>query len=382
MNMIMRNRIKKGIIIVTVASLLCACAKNIDESEKNTVSDVPTTEAESAIITPEYHQTILTDLRNCDLVFTDEYFSQNFEVSLYSLEELDVNQIEVTFDSDIKYEVTVSEQPPTESKNFGYALLCAYNGIGLSHFGDYSDEIPLDGFQELLEARNIPAFYHYDVIVHLNMLDESYADNLNYEITTMDVKYKNEHYSFDIGSIRFDFNERLHSHIGRLLAGEHSAFQKIGGLDYIPLRPTREGYFDSSVEECIVTDEEELTIDKISISGPGSVKLKEAEVSWDSDGTSMNVKYQEGESIVIPPHSTVSIHAIGEMEELTKQIGGYYAFTLDVGYRCKDTSGELNILIIAKAYTLTPYELYAYDVDHIDILNMYLNKFGYKEQYE
>ena len=32
--------------------------------------------------------------------------------------------------------------------------------------------------------------------------------------------------------------------------------------------------------------------------------------------------------------------------------------------------------------TLTPYELYAYDVDHIDILNMYLNKFGYEEQYE
>ncbi|MCR5677684.1 MAG: hypothetical protein K6G13_06585 [Agathobacter sp.] len=379
--MIIQHKIKQGIAMILAAVLLCSCALNDDESEKNTLSD-GTMDEESSIITPEYHQTILTDLRNCDLVFTDEYFSQNFEVSLYSLEELDVNQIEVTFDSDIKYEVTVSEQPPTESKNFGYALLCAYNGIGLSHFGDYSDKIPLDGFQELLEARNIPAFYHYDVNVQINMLDESYADNLNYEITTMDVKYKNEHYSFDIGSIRFDFNERLHSHIGSLLAGEHSAYQKIGGLDYIPLTPTREGYFDSSVEECIVTDEEELTIDKISISGPGSVKLKEAEVSWDSDGTSMNVKYQEGESIVIPPHSTVSIHAIGEMEELTKQIGGYYAFTLDVGYRCKDTSGEMNILIIAKAYTLTPYELYAYDVDHIDILNMYLNKFGYKEQYE
>lgn len=379
----MRKIVKILILFVLLmCCIVCGCANF--NSVKNVTDNVTENIGRKSIglNSPKYQNVLLTDLQNCDITYMKNMRAHDFTAYLYSIEELDENDITISFDTDIECEVQVIKEDEIEKDLFGYTLFCAYNGKAITTYGEMVDGITMDDYDTYIsENEEIVKFYAYQVYVNLK-IDEKYVDNFDdLEINNMTVNYRDRVYNFDIGTIKYNPKKEFDEKFASNLAGQNSAYVKTAVQNYLALDNTNEGLFEIDLEECLITEKKEMTITSIGLSNVEGIKIEEIEINLTNDEQSMDLKYKEGDQLIIPQNTMVSMRILGQLDSLKNTIGGYYSISVDVGYNIDGKDDELQYQVLAKGYLRTPYEIYAYQVDDIDIFNLYLNKISYYDIY-
>ncbi len=376
----MKKVAKLSMLFVLLLYILCGCSQTkqtevVAGNESNTEQQM---KANLDLMYPVYQNLLLTDLCNCDLTFMKGMMGHDFEANLYSIEHLDADKIEVSFDSDIKYDVKVKEVEAIQRDAFGYTLFCAYNDKGIEKYGDLADGISFDDYTaNIAENEEIPAFYTYQIYVNLKTEEEQIENFDDLEINTMTVSYKGKEYDFDIGTIKFEPKMEFKEKFAEDLAGQSSAKVKTACQNYIPLDNTCEGFFEIDLPECLLTEKKEMTITSIGLSNADGIGIEKVQIRLANDEQSMDMEYKEGDELTIPQNTLASIKILGQMDSLKNKIGGYCSVSVDVGYKIDGEENDFQYQILAKGYMRTPYEIYAYQVDGIDIFDFYLNKISY-----
>ncbi len=233
-------------------------------------------------------------------------------------------------------------------------------------FEDYTGNIA--------DNEEIPALYTYQVYVNLNT-EEEHIENLDdLEINTMTVSYDGRDYDFDIGAIKFEPKETFKEKFAEDLAGQNSAKVKTACQNYIPLDNNSEGFFEIDLPECILTEKKEMTITSIGLSNADGIGVEKIQIRLANDEQSMDVEYKEGDELTIPQDTMASIKIFGQMDSLKSEIGGYCSISVDVGYKIDGEEDGFQYQVLAKGYMRMPYEIYAYQVDGIDIFDAYLTR--------
>ena len=120
-----------------------------------------------------------------------------------------------------------------------------------------------------------------------------------------------------------------------------------------------------------------MTITSIGLSNADGIGIEKVQIRLANDEQSMDMEYKKGDELTIPQNTLASIKILGQMDSLKNKIGGYCSVSVDVGYKIDGEENDFQYQILAKGYMRTPYEIYAYQVDGIDIFDFYLNKISY-----
>lgn len=378
----MKKRKINLFLIILLISMLQGCAST--DPDTNTEGTMKNQNAQNtSLYYPEYQNVLLTDLQNCDITYMDNMMAHDFTASLYSLEKLNVDELKISFDTDIAYDIQIMEDDPITRDSFGYTLFCAYNNRSIVKYGEEITEITYEDYlRDIVNNEAIPSFYSYSVYVYLKIEEPGveYLDDL--EINKMSIIYNDQSYDFDIGSIKYDPTSEFHEKFAKWLDGENSAYVKNAAQNYIALDNFSEGYFKIDLEESLVTFDEEMVLTSINLSNVDGIQLVETTVTMQNNDYTMNVKYNEGDTIVIPQNTIVSIELLGQLDSLKNEIGSYYSISVDVDYSIGEKNDNFQYQVLAKNYLRTPYEIYAYQVDAINIFDYYLNKISYYDEYE
>lgn len=360
----MNEKVRKLAYILLIAVVLCGCAKKQDNSEKKDLSK---------FTLPQYQKILLTDLENCDITFIKNMPFYDFDFSIVSTEKLEADKIDVAFDTTVKYTCDVIDEEKVKKENFGYALFCAYNGYEVKEqfkeLEEISEEdyrnavIRNDDFKELY-------VYRFSVTIDTKRVDKSGAN----EIKKMTVTYDNQDYDFDIGKICVDYTKKMKETFARDLDGEDSACQNVAGLDYLPLDNEKDGNFELRLDDVMETYDKEMELQSFDLANiSDEASIENADIIITNEAGSTQFEYSKEEKTVIPKNSSVSIILQCKSDVLKNSIGYYISPIVEINYKIGKKSGTLNVPVLARAYLRTAYEVYANQVDNIDIFNLYLN---------
>lgn len=340
-----------------VVCCMTGCNKTSDTVDENT---------EKACIVPEISEDIFVNIKNADMTFAKGMPMKEFNFDIYSRERLDTEKIEITFDTDVEYscEQLYAEEVATVEDGYGYALLCAYNDIQIKKAQE-NQNLTFEDYNKVVEEDKIADLYYYTYIVICKMEEKEIPEDV--EINNINIKYKEREYNYNIGSIKFDYVSETYYKFAKYLAGNNSAIVPSNGLSYYPLDRPNEIYFDS----VLTTLKKEVIITDISFSNVKDMEMDKAVVYITNDEGTIQSEFEKGTELVIPKNSQVNFSLFYTMKNPNK-VGYCCVPELNVKYKIGKKEGRFDYSMIAYSFE-TLYENYAYNVDGIDIFNLYMN---------
>lgn len=375
------------ITVVTFALLMVGCNKKVETNKEIATTAITAEESvngkveNSDLICPTYKEDILlTDLQNCNLIFYKGMIAKNFTAYLYSIKQLDIEAISVSFDTDMKYEVSIIEEDKMGSEYFGYSLFCAYNKEKIENYGDLVDGISMNDYKLLIEGK-VPEFHRYKVLVSLDINEKEDNALGDYEINNMSIKIDSKEYNFYVGSIKYDYTKKMNEKFATDLAGEESAYVASAALNFIQTDNTKEGLFIIDVDEIIQTEKKEVTIKSIKIKNSDS-KIEDIKILLKNEKQNIDMKMKEGQEVTIPQNTLISIKLLCQKDSYKNNIGEYEVIVLEIDYSIDGKEDSLDFQVVTKGSLRTPYELYAYEVDGIDIFGSYLENISFYDIYK
>lgn len=332
----------------------------------NKTSDTVDEKTEKACIVPEISEDIFVNIKNADMTFAKGMPMKEFNFDIYSRERLDPEKIEITFDTDVEYscEQLYAEEVATVQDGYGYASLCAYNDIQIKKAQE-NQNLTFEDYNKVVEEDKIADLYYYTYIVICKMEEKEIPEDV--EINNINIKYKEREYNYNIGSIKFDYVSETYYKFARYLAGNNSAIVPSNGLSYYPLDRPNEIYFDS----VLTTLKKEVVITDISFSNVKDMEMDKAVVYITNDEGTIQSEFEKGTELVIPKNSQVNFSLFYTMKNPNK-VGYCCVPELNVKYKIGKKEGRFDYSMIAYSFE-TLYENYAYNVDGIDIFNLYMN---------
>ena len=367
--------VKRTMILMLVAILCVGCGNDKTEvvySENTTKEDIEN--LEDKWVLPKYMEDVLlTDLRNCDLKIIKGTAISGFSGDLFSTKKINEEEIKVSFDTDIKYTVNIAADREMGEECFGYNLFCAYNNIEINTSGEFANEISNESYFESIKG-NIPTYYVYRITVFMDLEDayvDSYSDK---EINNMSVMFDGKEYNFDIGSITYDPNEKLVNQAGdELSSGENGAYIGCNEIFDIPMNNNVDGIFKVGISRAIVTENSEITITDVK-SENKDINIKDISFTLDREEQAVDVVMEKGNKVSIPKNTEVDMTFLLENDKLKDTLGHYCRIPITVYYEIDGVAGSMQIEVTAVANQMTPYEIYAYEIDNINLFEYYLGK--------
>lgn len=358
----MKNVMRKMVCLTLAAAMLWGCGKTGENVEKATESNKQTEVTKQVeqnkknLVVPEFKETILTDLENCDITYMKNMGFSSFDFRLISTKELDKKKLDIKFDTSLGYKWNVADSETDDGKKFGYKLFCAYN--------DDNKEATEDDYNQLItNNENFPKLYTYEIVVKIN-LNSAKKDTDN-DISEMTVTYEGKEYKFKVGKICVD-REAMQNTFAVDLAGKDTAVQTTGNISGITMGETFDMYLDGLVE----TSSKGVEIQDVYLKNvDNSIKLNNVEITIkNSDGDS-NIKFDKSKKNEIPSKSTADFSLNCSNILLKKSVGGRAFPILCIDYKTGDTSGTMNVPIDAVVTPKTSYEIYAYKIDGVNIFD-------------
>lgn len=359
----MRNLIRKIICILLAAVMLCSCGKADEKVGK-------TTDTEN-VKTPKYKKVILTDLENCNINFIKNMPYTDFDFRIISTDKLDEKKLDIKFDTTLEYECSIANREVEDANKFSYPLLCAYNGYEVKKIKSQIEQISDEDYQRcVIENKNFPKLYVYTVSTQIDM--ENVKKDGDYEIKDMTVTYDGDEYKFDIGKISVDKKQTMKETFAQDIDGENSAMQTIDGLDYISM----DSNFDITLDGIIETYKDKLEIKSIYLKNvDDNIKVKNVSISTSNEEGTVEFDFDKNGNNIIPKETSATIILNCSNEILENNIGSYISPIVCIDYKLGKKTGTLNIPVMARGYSRSAQEIYAYKIDKIDIFNLYLKNF-------
>ena len=352
--------------------IFVGCGKQDDKATKaNGKSTV-------SISVPEFTEEdfLLTDLKNCNLEMIKGSSFSYFSGELYSNRKVDEKSIEVIFDTDIKYTVSISAEDAVDEDSFGYTLLCAYNGYKIDKFGEVIDEISAEDYEKAIKGK-IPAIYCYRMYVNLDLGDEWVDTYEDKEINNMAVKFNGKTYNFDIGSIVYNPSHALANQAGETIGPKSSDAEiECNEMCDVPMENNKDGLFAVSFGNVIKTNKTEMTITDVKCLN-NDLSIDEVYFKLNSESQTMDVKY-EGKDISVPQNTEMGLKVLLKNERLKDTIGDYCRVPIIIEYIINGTRGSFQLEATAVGHAITAYELYATDVNKMNLFKYYLGKDSYR----
>ena len=369
--------VKRMIILMLVAILCVGCGDDKTElvlSENTTQGDVEI--SNDKLVLPEYKEDVLlTDLRNCDLKMIKGTSISSFSGDLFSTKKINEEEIKVSFDTDIKYTVNITADSEIGEEYFGYTLFCAYNNIEIKTAGELTAGISNENYLASIKGK-IPTYYVYRMTVFMDLQDEyvdSYSDK---EINNMSVMFDGKEYNFDIGSIKYDPNKELVNQAGDELSSiENGAYIGCNEIFDVPMDNNIDGFFKVDIRRAIVTEKSEMTITDVK-SENKNINIENVSFTLEGEEQTIDVMMEEGNKVFIPQNTEVAMTFLLENDKLKDTLGHYCRIPIRVYYEIDGVAGSMQIEATAVAHTITPYEIYAYEIDNINLFEYYLGKFS------
>ena len=78
--------------------------------------------------------------------------------------------------------------------------------------------------------------------------------------------------------------------------------------------------FEIAVDECIETENKEMTITSIGLSNVDDINIEEVIINLSNDENSMDLQYEQGDKLTIPKNTIASIKILGQMDSLTEKL--------------------------------------------------------------
>ena len=199
----------------------------------------------------------------------------------------------------------------------------------------------------------------------------------NYEIKGMTVTYDGDEYKFDIGKISVDKKQTMKETFAQDIDGENSAMQTIDGLDYISM----DSNFDITLDGIIETYKDKLEIKSIYLKNvDDTIKVKNISISTSNENGTVEFDYDKNGNNVIPKETSTTIILKCSNDILENNIGSYISPIVCIDYKSGKKTGILNVPVMARGYSRSAQEIYAYEIDKVDIFNLYLKNLAKEDK--
>lgn len=364
----MRNLVRKIMCMALVVVVLCGCGKTNEKAGKNVDTE--------NIKIPKYKKVILADLENCNINFIKNMPYTDFDFKIISADKLDEKKLDIKFDTALEYEWSIANSEVEDANKFSYPLLCAYNGYEVKKIKSQIEQISDEDYQRcVIENKNFPKLYVYTVSTQIDM--ENVKKDGNYEIKGMTVTYDGDEYKFDIGKISVDKKQTMKETFAQDIDGENSAMQTIDGLDYISM----DSNFDITLDGIIETYKDKLEIKSIYLKNvDDTIKVKNISISTSNENGTVEFDFDKNGNNIIPKETSTTVVLKCSNDILENNIGSYISPIVCIDYKLGKKTGTLNVPVMARGYSRSAQEIYAYKIDKVDIFNLYLKNLAKEDK--
>lgn len=305
----------------------------------------------------------LLECENCDITIYDGISGGIFcTFRLLSAQPLTEADVELTTPEGFNSGMSLVE---TETQSFPYYVFQAYQGQswtrlyelfleGENSAAHYAERDQYMDAYTQLGADDIPPLYAYDLT--LSWPNENQAAIP--DVRELSVTVKGQTRTFPIDCFRFVDDFSYISGDGNLVA------QSIARFD-LNVTPGADGHIDT--RELEFEAKEALEITQIGFVGDAA---QIAEVSIFSAETGVDVTWNEGEGFPVNQGDTITLRVHATDPVFANTLTGSTRRHLEVRYTCNGTESAAYVEL---GYRMrrNPYEIYAAEVDGVDILSYY-----------
>ncbi|MCR5737717.1 MAG: hypothetical protein K6G64_08720 [Eubacterium sp.] len=358
-----------GAIIIGIALLCSGCSKAGSKNKENNKKVI-----KSDYIIPDYSDlVILSDLNNVDLEYYPGQLNTSCDFRIISTRKLDMDKIDIQFDSDLDFKKTVSEDTTNENVFFDYNLLLAYNSLKSEDGVSTIDELPMGEYDKVKEGLNLYSYY-VDCVFDL-------SDKKNYEdaeINNVYIKYDGKEYKNEIG--RIIVNDKL-------LNVEEADVDKDFIALHCPEAFYQTFYYDKNGEfsysdytGVFETFDEPVTLKNARFINGQTIELESLELEIITGDKTVNTVWEPGDELKIPAKSTVNIMIIGKSDKIKNHCGFKANPITEFEFESKGDTVKEYIKVSGTIYEFNKYEEYAVLHDNIDIFESYYNVLGGEQE--
>ena len=177
----------------------------------------------------------------------------------------------------------------------------------------------------------------------------------------MIVTYDGDEYKFDIGKINVNKKQAMKETFAQNIDGENSAMQTIDGLDYISM----DSDFDITLDDIIETFKD---------------KVKNISISTSNENGTVQFDFDKNGNNIIPKETSTTVVLKCSNDILENNIGSYISPIVCIDYKLGKKTGTLNVPVMARGYSRSAQEIYAYKIDKVDIFNLYLKNLAKEDK--
>ena len=193
----------------------------------------------------------------------------------------------------------------------------------------------------------------------------------------MIVTYDGDEYKFDIGKINVNKKQAMKETFAQDIDGENSAMQTIDGLDYISM----DSDFDITLDGIIETFKDKLEIKDIYLKNiDDSIKVKNISISTSNENGTVEFDFDKNGNNIIPKETSTTVVLKCSNDILENNIGSYISPIVCIDYKLGKKTGTLNVPVMARGYSRSAQEIYAYKIDKVDIFNLYLKNLAKEDK--
>lgn len=353
-------------VVIIVIAMCNGCTKNNGEANK----EINKENVETDFELPNYNDfVILSDLQNVDLEFYPGQVNCVCDFRIVSTKELDMNKIEVKFDSDIEFDAMISEDYTNEKVFFDYNLMLAYNSLKSKDGVSEVAELPMSEFTKIKDTVKLYSYYVDCVFILDDEGEEVYYEDC--EINNLTISYEDKEFSNEIGRICVN-NDLLN--VDEI--DEDNDFIAL----YCP-ESLYQTYFYNIDNEFSYSDysgvfetyDKSVILKNVGFINGKNYQFSRLELEITTDGKTVNTIWESGDELQIPANSIVNITIVGKCDNIANHCGFKANPITEFEFEINGKTVKEYIKVTGTIYGFNKYEVYAVLHDEIDIFDSYYN---------
>ena len=111
-----------------------------------------------------------------------------------------------------------------------------------------------------------------------------------------------------------------------------------------------------------------------------SIKVKNISISTSNENGTVEFDFDKNGNNIIPKETSTTVVLKCSNDILENNIGSYISPIVCIDYKLGKKTGTLNVPVMARGYSRSAQEIYAYKIDKVDIFNLYLKNLAKEDK--